>query len=82
MSYEKVKQAKHIKVGLRQTIKAIKRGEASEVIIAEDADAHIIEQIETACLHHQVPVVYVDSMRQLGKTCGIEVGAACVAILN
>jgi large subunit ribosomal protein L7A len=27
-----------------------------------------------------VPITYVDSMRMLGKACGIDVGAATVAI--
>ena len=27
-----------------------------------------------------IPVTYVDSMNKLGKACGIEVGAAVVAI--
>jgi large subunit ribosomal protein L7A len=82
MSYEKVKQAKHIKVGLKQTLKAIQRGEAKEVIIAQDADAHVIGQIQTACADHEVPVSFVDSKRELGKVSGIDVGAASVAIVE
>ena len=29
---------------------------------------------------NDVPITYVDSMKKLGKACGIEVGAATVAI--
>ena len=29
-----------------------------------------------------VPVTYVESMKKLGKACGIDVGAAAVAIIN
>ena len=29
-----------------------------------------------------VPITYVDSMKKLGKACGIEVGAATVAIIT
>lgn len=80
MSYEKVKQAKKIKVGLKQTLKAVERGEAQEVIVAKDADEPIIRQVEAACARHQVPLHYVDSKGKLGEACGIDVGAASVAI--
>jgi large subunit ribosomal protein L7A len=29
-----------------------------------------------------VPILYVDSMKKLGKACGIEVGASTVAIIR
>ena len=38
MSYEKVKQARKLVIGTKQTLKAIKNGIVKEVIIAEDAD--------------------------------------------
>lgn len=80
MSYEKVKQAKQIKVGLKQTKKSVEKGLALEVVLANDADPKILSEISTACQQHQVPITYVDSMSELGQTCGIDVGAACVAI--
>ncbi|EGL82021.1 ribosomal protein L7Ae-like protein [Caldalkalibacillus thermarum TA2.A1] len=80
MSYEKVKQAQKVKVGLKQTLKAVERGEAKEVIIAQDADPQLISRIKAACENHEVPVSYVDSMRKLGKVCGIDVGASSVVI--
>lgn len=80
MSYEKVKQAKKVKVGLKQTIKAVEKGSALEVIIAEDAEPHIVSRITETCQHCQVPFTYVRSMKELGKVCGIDVGAASVAI--
>ena len=33
------------------------------------------------CKANGVEIIYVDTMAQLGKACGIEVGAASVAIL-
>lgn len=80
MSYEKVMQAKKYRVGLKETIKAVKRGQVREVILAQDTDQHVQIQIVNACLHHQVPTAYVDSMKELGKACGIDVGTASVAI--
>jgi large subunit ribosomal protein L7A len=80
MSYEKVKQAKKLRVGLKQTIKSIEQREADEVIIARDADPQIITNVLRICQEQHILVTYVDSMRKLGKTCGIEVGAATVAL--
>lgn len=80
MSYEKVSQAKKIVVGTKQTVKALKTGKVAEVIVAEDADPFIIGKVVDAAKEADVPVVLVDSMMKLGKSCGIEVGAATVAI--
>ncbi|TDL30582.1 50S ribosomal protein L7ae-like protein [Jeotgalibacillus sp. S-D1] len=80
MSYEKVSQAKHIIVGSKQVVKALKAGSIREVIIADDADVHVIDKIIHTAKDMNVSVSRVDSMKKLGKACGIEVGAAAVAI--
>lgn len=80
MSYDKVKQAKEIKIGLKQTLKSVEMNEADEVIVARDADPVMINKVLHICQEKQVLVSYVDSMMKLGRTCGIEVGAATVAL--
>jgi large subunit ribosomal protein L7A len=82
MSYEKVKQAKELRIGLKQTIKSIEQREADEVIIAKDADPHIITEMLRICQENNILITHVDSKRQLGKACGIEVGAATVALIR
>jgi large subunit ribosomal protein L7A len=81
MSYEKVLQAKKIVIGTKQTVKAIKEGIIREVIIASDADAKVTAKVVNEALLHNVPIQHVDSMKKLGKACGIEVGASTVAII-
>lgn len=81
MSYEKVLQAKKIVIGTKQTVKAIKEGIIREVIIASDADAKVTAKVVHEALLRNVPVQHVDSMKKLGKACGIEVGASTVAII-
>ncbi|MBN6889659.1 large subunit ribosomal protein L7A [Cytobacillus horneckiae] len=81
MSYEKVLQAKDIIVGTKQSVKALKQGNVSEVVIANDSNMAIKRMIEDAANEYHVPITYVDSMKKLGKACGIEVGAAAVAII-
>ena len=42
MSYEKVKQAKNVLIGTKQTKKAIVQGNVKRCIVAEDADQHLV----------------------------------------
>lgn len=80
MSYEKVTQAESIIVGTKQTLKALKNRDVTEVIIAQDADQRVTNQVRTFAKQNGIPVSTVDSTKKLGKVCGIEVGAATVAI--
>jgi large subunit ribosomal protein L7A len=80
MSYEKVMQAKRFIVGTKQTVKAIKNGFISEVLVAKDAEPHVTAKVISTAQEVGVPITYVDSMKKLGKACGIEVGASTVAI--
>ncbi|OEF96410.1 ribosomal protein L7Ae-like protein [Vulcanibacillus modesticaldus] len=82
MSYEKVKQAKRLSVGLKQTLKAIEQGKAQEVIVAKDADQRLTSRIIQYSEERKIAISYVDSMKQLGKASGIDVGAAAVAVLK
>lgn len=82
MSYEKVKQAGKISVGTKQTTKIVEQGLAREVFVAKDADPRITTKVVSLCKKMGVTVTHVDSMKLLGKSCGIEVGAAIVAIVN
>jgi large subunit ribosomal protein L7A len=80
MSYEKVAQADKLIVGTKQTVKALKAGYVLEVIIAEDADPKVVNKVIEIAKDMNVPLTKVDSMKKLGKACGIDVGAATVAI--
>ena len=80
MSYEKVEQAKKTIIGTKQTVKAIRAGIVTEVIIAQDAEERIIAPVMEEAALHSIQVTYVDSKRKLGNACGIQVGAAVVAI--
>ena len=82
MSYEKVKQAKQVIVGTKQTLKHLDGGKISEVFIAKDADQRVTAKVIQLCEKSRIRVNFVDSMRKLGKAAGIEVGAAVVALLN
>ncbi len=68
-------------VGTRQTLRAVERGRALAVFVARDAEAHVVRHLLGLCRQRGVPVHEVDSMSVLGRTCGVEVGAASAAIL-
>ncbi|WP_203247869.1 MULTISPECIES: ribosomal L7Ae/L30e/S12e/Gadd45 family protein [Sporosarcina] len=80
MSYEKVERAKKTIIGTKQTVKAIRAGVVTAVIIAQDAEERVVAPVKEEAALHGVQVTYVDSKERLGNACGIQVGAAVVAI--
>lgn len=82
MSPLKLQAARKKTVGTRQTQKAVEKGTAKVVYIANDAEKHVIKPLLKLCEEHGVPVVYMDTMEELGKSCGIEVKAASAAIVE
>lgn len=82
MSNEKALQDAHVKVGAKQTQRAIALGQAKEVYIAEDADPRITSKIIALCHEKSIKITYVDTMANLGKACGIQVGAAMVSVVT
>ncbi len=69
-------------VGLKQTKKAVREGLAVKVYLACDAEERVLRPIHELCRECSVPVEMADSMDSLGNACGIEVGAAAVAIIR
>lgn len=79
---EDLKNSSNRTVGMKQTLKAIQEGEATQVFLAGDIDDYISQKIKEQCQNHGIDIIMVDSMIELGKTCGITVGAATAAILK
>jgi large subunit ribosomal protein L7A len=79
---ESLRSAEHRAVGTNQTAKAIRRGRAQLVYVAADADRRVIEDVLAAARDAGLVVVEVVSMRDLGRACGIAVGAAAAAIVS
>ncbi|MBA5851772.1 ribosomal L7Ae/L30e/S12e/Gadd45 family protein [Clostridium sp. cel8] len=69
-------------VGLKQTKKAIKNNMAKTVYIAKDADDDLKRSLEELIEDNSLEVVYVDTMKELGKLCGINVGSSTAALLK
>ena len=71
-----------IVVGTKQLRKALKNNQARSVFLAENADPAITEPIAAACLAKQIPLTWVPTMADLGRACGIDVGAAAAAAVD
>ena len=69
-------------VGAKQLRKSLISGKASQVYLAENADPALTEPIEAMCLQNKVKCVWVATMADLGKACGIDVGAAAAAAID
>ena len=69
-------------IGIKQTLKAVESNTAKVVFIARDADEKIVSNLKVLCLYNAVEVEYAESMKLLGKACGIEVGASAVCLLK
>ncbi len=82
MALEALRKAKRRTVGTKQTIKALEKDMAQVVFVARDADERVVRDIMRLCSERAVAVEYVESMRALGKACGIDVGAASAAVLK
>lgn len=68
-------------VGLKQSLRAIDEGLVKKAFVAKDAAPNIYNKIVIACSKNSIEIEYVDTMKELGGICGIDVGAA-VAVLT
>ena len=72
-----------VKRGTNETTKAVERGVAKLVVIAEDVDPEeIVMHLPPLCEERKVPYVYVPSKAELGRASGIDVASASVAIVE
>ena len=82
-AFEIARQTGKIKKGTNETTKAVERGQAKLVAIAEDVDPpEIVMHLPALCEEKGVPYVYVPSKMDLGKACGIQVQAASACIIE
>lgn len=72
-----------IRRGTNETTKAVERGQAKLVIIAEDVDPpEVVAHLPILCDERKVPYVYVPSKAKLGNAAGIDVPSASACIVD
>lgn len=63
-------------VGLRQSVKQIEKNNVSKAIVAKDTDSYILEPFKLLCEDKNIEITYVETKKELGKMCKLDVDAA------
>ncbi len=72
-----------IKKGTNEVTKAIERGSALLVLIAEDVQPEeVVMHLPELANERDIPYVFVGQQDQLGRASGLEVGSAAAAITD
>ena len=69
-------------VGIKQTAKALKNNLGSKLYVAKDADMRLLEPILKLAAEKSLDIEEVDTMKELGVLCGIDVSAATALIIK
>jgi len=77
---EKSKKGK-IKAGINEVTKAIERGNAKLVVIAEDVSpAEVVMHLPILCEEKNIPYSYIATRKDLGEKAGLRTATASIAI--
>ena len=68
-------------VGVKQVRRALNAGLAKRLYLARDADPHLTQPLAEQAREQGVETFWLDSMKELGRDCGIAVGAAVAATI-
>lgn len=79
MSHGQANQKQTI-IGIKQAVKALRKGRVREVILASDADGRLIGDVLSLAEENGIPVRYEGTRKDLGRAYGIDVGASVIAI--
>ncbi|MBI4258563.1 MAG: 50S ribosomal protein L7ae [Thaumarchaeota archaeon] len=83
-AYEALRQAKQtgkVRKGTNETTKAIERGIAKLVLIAEDTDPpEVVAHLPILCEEKKIAYIYVPSKERMGPALNIDIGAASSCI--
>ena len=68
-------------VGVKQVRRALNAGRAKRLYLARDADPQLTGPLAEQAREQGVEAFWLDSMKELGRDCGIAVGAAVAAAI-
>ena len=76
-------QTGSVRKGTNETTKAVERGQAKLVVIAEDVDPpEVVAHLPLLCEERKISYVFVPSKGKLGNSAGIDVPAASACITD
>lgn len=80
---ETAKKNGKVRIGANEVTKAVERGEAKLVLIAQDVDPkEIVMHLPLLCDEKNIPYSYVATKKDLGNKAGIGVGTTAIAITD
>ena len=80
---EMAKNTGKIRKGTNETTKAIEKGQAQFVVIAEDVEpAEIVMHLPGLCEEKKIPYAYIPSKQELGRAVGIDVPSAAIGVVD
>ena len=82
MDLKNLESAPKKKIGIKQSLKAVRAGDAEALFIAKDAEQYVVRSVVELAKENNVPIIYIDSMLDLGEACNIDVGAATAVIVK
>lgn len=79
---EKVRKTGKIRVGSNEVTKALERGNAKLVLIAQDVSPpELVMHLPVLCSEKHIPFSYVSTKKDLGEKSGLKVGTSSIAIV-
>jgi large subunit ribosomal protein L7Ae len=80
---EKASKNSKIRIGVNEVTKAIERGQAKLVLIADDVNpAEIVMHLPILCSEKKIPFSFIATKKSLGEKAGISVGTAAIALTD
>ncbi|WP_302080655.1 50S ribosomal protein L7Ae [Salinibaculum rarum] len=72
-----------VKKGTNETTKAIERGNAKLVFVAEDVQPEeVVMHLPELAAEKEIPYVFVGTQDDIGHAAGLEVGSAAAAVVD
>lgn len=68
-------------IGIKQCIKLLKNGDGKVLYVAKDVDKKLIAPLIELADEKNVEIKSVETMKELGKLCGIEVKSSAALVL-
>lgn len=69
-------------IGMKQTLKALENEEVKLLYVAKDAQRKVTVRVVELAEGQQIPVVYINTMEELGSVCDVEVKTATAALIK
>lgn len=80
---ETARETGKIRKGVNEATKAVERGIAKLVVVAEDVDPkEIVMHLPALCDEKKIPLHKVPSKNDLGRAAGLDVSTAAIAVVD